>query len=89
MDIETIRNEIDEIDKQILDLFISRMDLCKKIAKIKKDNNQSITSLERESNILSRVAEYSKEYSNEALILFKDIIAISKNIQKEYIKSNL
>lgn len=88
MDIDNLRKEIDITDKQIIDLFIKRINLCKEIAKIKKLNNELITNLNREAEVLSSISEYSGNYKNEALVLFKDIINISKRVQSEYIKSN-
>lgn len=36
MDLDQLRNNIDEIDEQILDLFMKRMELCKGVADYKK-----------------------------------------------------
>ena len=39
MDLDQLRNNIDEIDEQILDLFMKRMELCKGVADYKKKHD--------------------------------------------------
>lgn len=81
MDIDILRNEIDIIDKQILKLFIKRMECCKKISKIKKENNLPIFNKEREDEILKSISNLSGEYNKECCKLFKNIMDISKEMQ--------
>ena len=38
-DLNEIRNEIDEIDDKLVELFLSRMELCGEVAKNKIDSN--------------------------------------------------
>ena len=38
-DLQTLRSGIDDIDKEILALFLKRMELCKGVADYKKANN--------------------------------------------------
>lgn len=47
MDLDQLRNNIDEIDEQILDLFMKRMELCKGVADYKKARSPRISGRTR------------------------------------------
>lgn len=82
MNLSCLRNQIDEIDSKILELFLKRISLCKEIAKIKKLNNIPIENLSRENEILEKIKSLSGNdftYSEE---LFKKIFSICKDVQK-------
>ena len=36
MSLSSLRNQIDELDSQILELFLKRINVCREIAKLKK-----------------------------------------------------
>ena len=57
MDIEALRQEIDAIDKELVDLFCKRMDVSAGVADYKKANNQPIFVPARERAILQKVAQ--------------------------------
>ena len=40
--LKTLRDGIDDIDKEILALFMKRMELCKGVADYKKANNRPV-----------------------------------------------
>ena len=48
------RNEIDEIDKQITELFERRMDISKKIARCKKEQEIWILNAKREEEVIQK-----------------------------------
>ena len=82
MSLSSLRNQIDELDSQILELFLKRINVCREIAKFKKLNNTHIESLARENEILENVKTFSGDdfiYSEE---LFKKIFSICKRVQK-------
>jgi len=56
-----LRKEIDLIDEEMLELFLKRMALVKKIAEEKKTMNLPIWNQERESEILSRLTAKIKD----------------------------
>ena len=82
MSLSSLRDQIDELDSQILELFLKRISICREIAKFKKLNNTPIESLSRENEILENVKAFSGDdfiYSEE---LFKKIFNICKHVQK-------
>jgi len=61
MELKDIRLEIDELDKQIVELFKKRMDCSVRVAENKLKTNTSILNLEREAEILNTVEQRGGE----------------------------
>ena len=78
MDLKEIRNQIDQIDTELLDLFLKRMDLSVKVAEYKMANNLPVLNREREREILKDVMEKSGEDEAYAYRLFQVLMALSK-----------
>jgi len=75
MSIQVYRNKIDKIDNDILNLLESRKIYSKLIAKIKAKNNQNLTDLEREEEIINRLkSQKSKLKEHQIENIFKMII---------------
>ena len=51
MDLKEIRNEIDAIDSQLVELFEKRMDTVRKVAEYKLENNMPIFNSKREQEL--------------------------------------
>ena len=51
MDLSAIRQQIDKIDDELLELFLKRMELCTGVAKYKKENNLPVYHSKREEDI--------------------------------------
>lgn len=79
MELSEIRQQIDGIDKQLLSLFLSRMQLTTEVAKYKAANNMVIFQSDRERAIIDKVrAAAPDELKNSAETLFTNIMDISK-----------
>lgn len=59
------RNEIDRIDKDIVNLICKRLEICRAIGEYKKENDLPILDDKRWDDVLSKVLDYSKERSHE------------------------
>lgn len=57
MDINELRSGIDQIDDQIVDLYLKRLDLASKIGEEKRKNASAVLDPEREKKIILRVTE--------------------------------
>ena len=55
MELENLRNEIDQIDQDLVQLFVKRMQIAEQVADIKKANNMPIYVPTREREILQKV----------------------------------
>ena len=84
MDLNEIRNNIDDIDNQLVDLFCQRMQLSAQVADYKKANNLPIFVPARERAILQKVAELSgSEMENYSRILFSMLFELSRSYQSK------
>ena len=82
MDIQQLRQEIDEIDKELVDLFTRRMDLSAQVADYKKENNLPIYVPAREREILRSVGEQSgQELGHYTRTLYSMIFELSRSYQ--------
>lgn len=90
MALNNLRNRIDEIDDEILNLFIERMNICSDVAEFKKINNLPAFQSNREKQIINNVRDKSPdELKNSAQILFENIMDISKCHQQQLLFSEL
>lgn len=81
MDIKDIRNQIDEIDRQMVELFKRRMDCSVQVAEYKKEHNKPILNTEREEQVLDKVEELGGEYGGYARLLYSNIMELSRDLQ--------
>lgn len=81
MSIENLRDQIDKIDDEILNLFLKRLSLCVKIGEEKKFLGLAVKDLKREEKILEKVKIAAGENSQAASRLFKIIIDICSDTQ--------
>lgn len=84
MKLETLREEIDEVDWQILKLIKRRMEISKKIGTFKRLNDLPIIDSEREKQLISnRLKQGTAIDLNESLVrkLFHLLIQDSRKLQ--------
>ena len=82
MDLTDIRNQIDGIDEQLVQLFCQRMELSAQVADYKKANNMPIFVPARERAILQRVAQQSgPEMENYTRTLYSTLFELSRSYQ--------
>lgn len=83
MDIKDLRNQIDDIDEELVTLFMKRMNISLQIAEYKKMHNLPIFVPEREQEILKKVAAKSgadlESFTRE---LYTVIFELSRNYQQ-------
>jgi chorismate mutase len=58
--LETLREKIDSIDQQLLELLWQRMELVKRIGEYKKDNNVAIIQLRRWEEMINSRVDFGK-----------------------------
>lgn len=83
MDISEIREKIDKVDDQLLQLFLERMALSENVAAYKNERQLPIESKTRERAILANVMERSGKYEQYAFHLFSTLFNLSKARQSE------
>ena len=87
-DLRELRDEIDRIDRQLLPLFIERMELCGAVADYKKENGLPVLDAAREKQVLKeKQALLTKPGYDEAVYeFFSSVMAISRGLQAKKIK---
>ena len=85
MEINNIRQQIDETDNEIINLLIKRKNLVIEIAKIKKTKGLLVLDKEREAKLIHRVTHRSKELDSDFIAsLFELIMENSKKVQEKW-----
>lgn len=84
MTLENLRDKINSIDKEILNLFIERMKISRQVALYKQEHNLPVFQEERENEIIKKVRDNAPdELKNSTEVLFKNIMDISKCRQQQ------
>ena len=82
MDLKDIRNRIDEIDRQLVELIESRTNCTAEVAKYKKESGMAVFDSERENAVLEKIEILSSEkYKLSNKLAFSNIMDISKCLQ--------
>lgn len=81
-EIKLLRNEINKIDAQLLKLLKQRIDISKKMGKIKKEKNIAIFDIDREKEIIDNYTK-NEDSLNKKYIekFFQTLMDISKEVQ--------
>ena len=77
------RDEIDEIDKELVQLFEKRMDVVLGVARYKKDNNLPVFQNGREEDVIKKAVDNldNKDYEIESKRFLNSIMSISRDLQ--------
>ena len=88
MDLDIIRQEIDQIDDQIVKLLEERMHLVEGVVAYKKASGKPILDTEREAIIFEKVRSRveDKHYQETIVATFSDILKRSRDYQDQNIK---
>lgn len=88
MDLASIRQEIDQIDDQIVKLLEERMHLVEQVVAYKKASGKPILDSKREEVIFEKVRSrvINKSYQETIVATFSDILKRSRDYQEQNIK---
>ncbi|MBR1891006.1 MAG: chorismate mutase [Clostridia bacterium] len=80
--LQSLRNEIDVIDDQIVQLFIKRLNVVKRIDLVKKQNGASAYDENRQNDVLKRLTFGLDEPTKSAVIsLYERIFEVALKMQ--------
>ncbi|MGB0202741.1 MAG: chorismate mutase [Acholeplasmataceae bacterium] len=84
MTIDQLRNKIDAIDAEMIQLFESRMKIVKDIGELKKRNQLNVLDQNREAQVISKVVSRLQNKTLEPYViqLFETLMNVSKDYQK-------
>jgi chorismate mutase len=85
LELEEVRNEINKIDEQLVELLVQRMDAVSKVTEIKIANNLDVLDSSREDIVLQRVEDMTKnpDYKSTIRATFSDIMKESRVYQND------
>lgn len=83
LDLLQLRDEIDEIDAQLVELYEKRMDVSKRVAEYKIENGKKVFDKEREIAKIKKVKSLTHNDFNSHGIeeLFQQIMSMSRKLQ--------
>lgn len=83
MDLSELRVQIDAIDKDIVELYERRMDICRQVAEYKIENGKKVFDKVREEEKIARVKSLTHNDFNSVGIreLFEQIMSMSRKLQ--------
>lgn len=84
-ELESLRREIDRVDKELLPLFLERMSLCAHVADYKRSNDMPVLDSVREKQVLDSKMDMlpSSEMSEEVYEFFNSLMTISRIHQEK------
>lgn len=83
MELSEIRGKIDQVDDQLLQLFLERMRLSEEVAAYKNEHHLPVLNKQREREVLAKVTERAGEKERYAYHLFSTLFELSRSRQAE------
>lgn len=83
MDLTQLRKDIDEIDRQLVELYEQRMDICTRVAEYKIENHKPVFDKQRETEKLQKVCGLARKEENRKGVeeLFTQLMSLSRKLQ--------
>lgn len=82
MELKELREQIDKIDRELVPLFIQRMNVSASVAEYKRENNMQVLDASRERALLEKISELSgEEFEEYARTLYSTLLDLSRSYQ--------
>ncbi len=83
IDLQHLRDQLDDIDEQIVHLYEKRMDICREVAEYKIENGKQVLDKEREKSKLQTLKAMASNdfYRHGVEELFEQIMSMSRKLQ--------
>ena len=90
-DLNIIRQEIDQVDQELVVLLEKRMALVTQVADYKRATGKAILDTSREKVVLNKVASrvQNKDFETTLVNTFADIMKNSRDYQAKQLKADL
>ncbi|MBQ6863222.1 MAG: bifunctional chorismate mutase/prephenate dehydratase [Clostridia bacterium] len=86
--LDSIRERIDEVDKQLVSLFRERMEISAAVAEYKRANGKQVFDAARERSKLASVAQLAGEdFADYSRVLYSTIMSLSRSYQEKILGS--
>ena len=83
MDLQKLREQIDEVDSQLVELFQKRQQICRSVAEYKIETGKKVLDPEREKEKLARAeAMGADDFERQGIHdMFRQLMAVSRKLQ--------
>ena len=88
MEISELRNTIDKLDREIVELLVKRMGVSAEVAAYKIANNMPVLDKNRETALLEKIASLSGDMSEYTHEIYLEILKQSRAYQEKIINKN-
>ena len=89
-DLLVLRDEIDKIDRQMVELFEKRMEICGEVAEFKINTGKKVFDKEREESKLKNLGALAhSDFNRHGVIeLFQQVMSMSRKLQYQLLEEN-
>ncbi len=82
MELSELRQQIDQIDRELVDLFTRRMNVCADVAEYKRQTGMNVLDPSRERALISKVSDLAGEdFEEYTRTLYATILELSRSYQ--------
>ncbi len=84
-DLQTLRKRVDEIDEKILKALSERVEVCRQIGEVKKQQGLPVRDQSRETKVYSKVKEKAANFQLEPSqieAVYREIVNMCSAVQK-------
>ncbi len=88
--LEQQRQQIDQIDRELVRLFEARMHVVQEVAQIKSKHHLPILDAQREKQVITKVQGYlaNPEFEDALADFYTELMRISRQHQQQWIDQN-
>lgn len=88
--LEQQRQQIDQIDRELVRLFEARMHVVQEVAQIKSKHQLPILDAQREKQVITKVQGYlaNSEFEDALADFYTELMRISRQHQQQWIDQN-
>ena len=83
MEIKDLRDTIDSLDKEIVELLVKRMSVSAEVAAYKRQNDMPVLDKAREAALLEKISSLSGNMSKYTHEIYLEILKQSRAYQEE------
>ncbi len=90
IDLAQLRDQIDQVDRQLVALFEERQNICRSVAQYKIEHHKKVLDREREEQKLAAVQQLaSTEFNRHGVRdMFEQLMAVSRKLQYQILAEN-
>jgi chorismate mutase len=84
-DLKQLRNRIDDVDEQILQFLVKRVEICQAVGAAKKAKRLPIRDADREAEIFKRVRERAVKLALDPVqveAVYREIVNMCSSVQE-------